>query len=101
MPLDNTIPFYSLVPWGRNKLSKLPAWGVWAQIGIVRSAPKNIPTPFCENRYRILAALAERCCYFCEFLLSLCDNRLFLSIFSVLHKPFTAFVLNILQEVYT
>ena len=95
MPLDNTIPFYSLVPWGSNKLNKLPAWGVLAQIGIVRSAPKNIPTPFCENRYRILAALAERCYYFCDFFLLFSNNRAIFSVIAVLHKAFTAFAYSI------
>ena len=33
------------------------------QVANEPSAPLNIATPFCENRYHKIAALAERCCF--------------------------------------
>ena len=58
-------------------------------------APFIFPTPFCENRYQKLAALAERCCFFCKFSASFLRNGVKYSIFSVLHKGFTAFAYRI------
>ena len=66
-----------------------------AQIGTHQSAPYFLPTPFCENRYRIIAVLAERCCYFCKVSPLFGDNRVVFTKFSVLHKGFTAFAYNI------
>lgn len=36
------------------------------QVANEPSAPLNIATPFCENRYHKIAALAEWCFFFCE-----------------------------------
>jgi len=66
-----------------------------AQIGPFQSAPIIFPTPFCENRYQIIAALAERCCYFCKVSPFFGDNRVIFTKFSVLHKTFTAFAYRI------
>ncbi len=69
--------------------------GVELQTGMKQFVPQNISTPFCENRYRIIAALAERCCYFCEkatvFYWIRCDFR----VFSVLAKRIAAFLVRI------
>ena len=93
--LEITIPIDSFPPWGSKKVIQPPGWGDRVQLGSGRSAPQNIPTPFCENRYRILVALAERCCYFCDFIPSASENRVIFCIFSVLYKAFTAFAYSI------
>ena len=95
VPLGKTIPFDSPQPMGREQLNKTPAWEAGAQIEKVQSAPLIFPTPFCENRYQNIAALAERCCYFCGISSPFHHNRVKYRIFSVLHKAFTAFVYRI------
>jgi len=58
-------------------------------------APLFFPTPFCENRYQNLAALAERCRFICEFSPPFCCNGEKYCIFSILHKGFTVFAYTI------
>ena len=65
------------------------------QIGKKLPALFFFSTPFCENRYQNIAVLAERCCYFRKFSASFYRNGVKYSIFSVLHKSFTAFAYRI------
>ena len=92
--LEITIPIDSFPPWGSKKVIQPPGWGDVVQLGSGRSAPQNIPTPFCENRYRNLVALAERCCYFCDFFPSISENRVIFSLFSL-------FYTRLLQHLHT
>ena len=39
-----------------------------AQVTMVLLVPLNNTTPFCENRYQKIAALAEWCLFFCKIL---------------------------------
>ena len=71
------------------------SWELLAQIETYQSALIIFSTPFCENRYRIIVVLAERCCYFCKGPPLFYDNRVIFEKISVLHKPFTTFAYNI------
>ena len=83
----------SVPPWQHPKKVLLILNRAQAFSGLL--APLNFTTPFCENRYQKLAALAERCCYFCDFIPLISENRAIFSIFSVLHRAVTAFAYSI------
>jgi hypothetical protein len=74
---------------------KMPSLIQLVQIGTKQSAPNFFSTPFCENRYQIIAVLTERCHYFCKFIPVFSKDREILVDFSVLHKTFTAFAYRI------
>lgn len=95
VPLSDSI-VYEHFPERRQKRTSTPPWCVfWAQIDTVQSAPLIFTTPFCENRYQKIAALAERCYFICEFSPPFCHNGVKCCIFSILHKGFTAFAYRI------
>lgn len=53
------------------------------------------PTPFCENRYQIMAALAERCCFFWRKTTLFKGLRAENGKICILHKIATAFLARI------
>lgn len=73
----------------------LLTYGYGARADQERLVPHINSTPFCENRYQIIATLTERCRYFCDLSPVFGENRAILSKFYVLHNPFTAFAYRI------
>ena len=73
----------------------LLTYGYGARADQERLVPHINSTPFCENRYQIIATLTERCCYFCKVSPLFGDNRVIFTKFSVLYKTFTAFAYRI------
>ena len=67
----------------------------WVQIGDFQSALKIFSTPFCENRYQIMAVLTEQRRYSSKYFSFFSKNGEILVDFSVLHKGFTAFAYRI------
>ncbi|MBQ6719238.1 MAG: hypothetical protein IJN20_02675 [Oscillospiraceae bacterium] len=59
------------------------------------AAPCIFSTSFCENRYQNLAALTERCCFFCKVFPQFPHKQGEIKNFSVLHNFFTAFAYSI------
>ena len=66
-----------------------------AQVTMVLLVPLNNTTPFCENRYQKIAALAEWCFFFCDIFLKYKDLTQVYLISFVFYEKVTAFAYTI------
>lgn len=66
-----------------------------AQAVVILPAPLNFPTPFPMFRYQKIGGYREWCCFFCERFSRFCVRIGNTKKFSVLYKPFTAFLYRI------
>lgn len=73
--LCTNLPFGLPPPWGHLKLHNSPPGPKRAQTAYRLFVPLFFSTPFCENRYQIIAVFTERCCFICSSKTRFCKNQ--------------------------
>lgn len=73
--LCTNLPFGLPPPWGHLKLHNFPPGPKRAQTAYRLFVPLIFSTPFCKNRYQIIAVFTERCCFICTHTPRFCKNQ--------------------------
>ena len=69
------LPFGVSPLCGQQEIHNLPPGSQWAQTAYRLFVPFILSTPFCRNRYQIIAVFTERCCFICCQTARFFENR--------------------------